>query len=173
MKKVMLLYTLIFICLALNGCKLDKTISKDTSADSSTATSAQSSVDRGEEASSGVNTDVDLDKFDLSDKDDSDSGIWMGSTINKSKQYTRFFFKKFNGIKTIDKFAENSTVEYKSNIKGGKLNVVILDSDYTVLKVLSANTSGSLRLDFADSEEYILRAVGDEAIEGEVVIQVE
>jgi hypothetical protein len=133
---------------------------------------SQGSIGNENESSGGGNTGVDLSRFDLSDKEDSESGILIGSTTNRSKQYTRFFFNKFTGVRTIRKFAKNCTVDYESSMESGKLNVVILDSDYNVLKVLNTNKSVSLQLDFADTDEYIFRAVGDEAIKGEVTIQV-
>lgn len=133
---------------------------------------SQGSIGNENESLSGGNTDVDLSRFDLSDKEDSESGILIGSTTNRSKQYTRFFFSKFTGVRTICKLAKNCTVDYKTSMESGKLNVVILDSDYNVLKVLKTNKSESLQLNFADTEEYIFRAVGDEANKGEVTIQV-
>ncbi len=187
MNKILILCTLIFFCITLSGCNYEdnKNASKETSSkissiisgnesnyESEISTSAQSSIDNENELSSDENTDVDLSKFDLIDKDDSESGIFIGLTTDRSKQYTRFFFNKFTGVRTISKLAKDSTFDYKSSIKRGKLNVVILDSDNKVLKVLNANKSESLQLNFADTEEYILKVVGDEAIKGEVIIQV-
>lgn len=122
--------------------------------------------------SSAENTDVDLNKFKITNEKDSASSIFAGFTTNNSKQYKRFFFNKFSGTRTIIKLPKNTTFDYKSNLENGKLNTVILDSNYTVLRVLKTNKSESIKLDFANTEEYIIRAVGDEARKGDVVIQV-
>lgn len=113
---------------------------------------------------------VDLDKFKVASPEDDASALFAGMTVDEPRR--EFFFKKFSGTKTIAKLKKDDTIYYKSQIKSGKLNVLILDSDYKVLRVLDVNQEETITLDFEDTNEIIIRAIGEEASDGNVIIEV-
>lgn len=139
-----------------------------------------SNVDRENSTNSELNlsldesTSVDLNNFNINSKDTS-RGIWVG--ISETKDSAKFFFDKFDGIHTIRsidlKENEKITVDYSNELEGGKLSVVILDSEYNILYTLNANEKGSIELDGSLSENYIIKALGEEAISGTCTFRVE
>lgn len=170
-----------FICLTIAvsflGCnaKTNKANSKDTISkmtndakdnikkDTSIAT-GNDNIDRSKE------TNVDLDDFKINGKEDSYSATIAG--LNTKKGYARFFFQKFSGIRTLAKVKKNSTVNYESHVENGKLNVVILDSKDNIIEVLETNREETIELNYSNTSEYIIKAIGDEAYKGDVIIEI-
>ena len=120
---------------------------------------------------SSKETNVDLNKFKITNKEDSYSSTMSG--LNTQKGYAKFFFRKFSGICTVAKINKDVTVKYESHIEKGKLNVVILDSKDNIIKVLETNTEENIKLNFSDTNEYLVKAVGDEAYKGDIIIEIE
>ncbi|MGH4124507.1 MAG: hypothetical protein ACREV6_16415 [Clostridium sp.] len=122
-----------------------------------------------ENTTSAKQTNVDLSKFKIADKEDSYSSTMSG--LNTKKGYAKFFFHKFSGTRTVAEIKKNCRISYKSHIEKGKLDVVILDSAGNTLKVLEANKEENIELNFSDKNEYIIKAVGDEAYKGDIIIE--
>lgn len=109
-------------------------------------------------------------KYDISNKEDEGSSVMSG--INKVNEKINFFFRKLSGTRTLARMEQDTTFEYESKIESGILEVVILDSNYKLLRVLGANSSETVKLDFGETKNYIIRAVGDNAYKGNVVINI-
>lgn len=182
MKKIAILITTCLILGGvLGGCgnKVDKsnnknTVSqinnKDNIVNKENKDAEKEDTVENKEKESTENINVDLSEFELDDDEDNYSSIMSGMT--KINDYMKFGFRKFTGVYTITKINKNATISYESELEDGKLNVVILDSECKVLKVLETNKSETIDLNFSDTGEYIIKAVGDEAYKGKVEITI-
>lgn len=130
----------------------------------------KSIVTSNENIDSSKVTNVDLGNLKITDKEDSYSATIAG--LNTKNGYAKFFFRKFSGIRTLAKIKKNSTVGYESHVEKGKLNVVILDSKDNIVKVLETNREETIDLNNSNVSEYIIKAIGDEAYKGDVIIEI-
>lgn len=116
---------------------------------------------------------LDLNKFDITNGEDNKSGIIIIPTTTGESSELRF--KKFTGTHTMMKITmkENQSIElkYACKIESGKFNILIQDEKYNIVQQINDNEEkGTITLKATQTGDYIIRAVGDEASEGKVII---
>ena len=116
---------------------------------------------------------MDLSKFNITKVEDEKSGVMiMPQTTNDSWILK---FKKFTGTHTMGKFTlekdQNISLKYTSKIDSGKLNLLILNKNYDIIRSEDGNIEKTIELKAVEASEYIIKVVGDEASDGEVVVK--
>jgi len=116
---------------------------------------------------------LDLSKFNITKVEDEKSGVMiMPQTTNDSWILK---FKKFTGAHTMGKLTlekdQSISLKYTSKIDSGKLNLLILNKNYDIIRSEDGNIEKTIELNAVESSEYIIKVVGDEASTGEVVVK--
>lgn len=116
---------------------------------------------------------LDLNKFNITNGEDNKSGIMIMPTTTGESSELRF--KKFTGTHTMMKITmkENQSIElkYACKIESGKFNILIQDEKYNIVQQINGNREETIILKASEAGDYIIRAVGDEASKGEVIIK--
>lgn len=151
--------------LLLSGCTKDN--SKIIADEKSTSYKTETKKQENKESS------LDLSKFNITKVEDEKSGVMiMPQTTNDSWILK---FKKFTGTHTMGKLTfekgQNISLKYTSKIDSGKLNLLILNKNYDIIKSEDGNVEKTIELNAVESSEYIIKVVGDEASAGEVVVK--
>lgn len=151
--------------LMLSGCTKDSTKVIDDEKNTNYTTEIKKEGNK--------NNSLDLSKFNITKVEDEKSGVMiMPQTTNDSWILK---FKKFTGTHTMGKLTlekgQNISLKCTSKIDSGKLNLLILNKNYDIIKSEDGNVEKTIELNAVESSEYIIKVVGDEASAGEVVVK--
>lgn len=165
MKRKLLIVLSLGILLSLLGCSKDG----NEKMNNDKTTSAETKVEKQEEPS----TSVDLSKFDITKSEDEKSGVmFMPQNTNDSWELK---FKKFRGTHTMSRIKLNKDqvvkFQYNSKIESGKLVFLILDNKGEIVKSVQGNKEEFIEVKAAEEGEYILKVVGEDATDGEIVVK--
>ncbi|MFX0550085.1 hypothetical protein ACOAKC_12225 [Hathewaya histolytica] len=119
------------------------------------------------------NANVDLSVFTINKSGDSYSVLDF-ITCNSDTD-SKICFKNFQGVYTIKTLnigeGKSISLYYKSKVESGKLNVLIQDESYNILKILETNKEENIKIDVPKSGRYIIKLVGDGATKGELILK--
>jgi len=165
MKRKLLIVLSVGILLSLSGC------SKDSNERVNQVNKAKNEV-KAESKENSITT-VDLSKFDITKSEDEKSGVmFMPQNTNDSWELK---FKKFRGTHTMSRIKLNKDqvvkFQYNSKIESGKLVFIILDNKGEIVKYVQGNKEEIIELKAAEEGEYILKVVGEDATDGEIVVK--
>lgn len=137
--------------------------------------SKNSSSQKGSYLGEKDNINVDLSNFTLNKGDDNYCTVnLIHSPLDKDN--LKVSFKKLQGVYTMGVFqlnkGEKLYLDYKGKMEQGKLNMVIQDDSYNILKIVEVNKEELIEVEGNKDGKYIIRLVGDMASNGEISLKV-
>ncbi|AZV58284.1 hypothetical protein [Clostridium sp. AWRP] len=107
-------------------------------------------------------SDIDLKNFDLKNQ-------WAYYTWNSFDDSPKLpkKFKSFTGTQVLDsvnlKNGNSINLNFESDVKKGKFNIVVIDDKYNILKVIKANSNGKEKISVTQDGKYKVEMLGKNA----------